>query len=282
MAAPIRPETIETLRRWEARERKNSRRASGRKSRDLGKHEPRFASWRPAISWRASIMTILLAPFALYEVARAASEFPEADIFYSDEDRLERGRETARAVFQAGMEPGASLLVDVYRSSDCLPAFARRSRSAVSARNSICRRTTILLCGRRNARGRSITSLTSFITGANIRRPVRPEASRTRARRISPRSRMRCSAGTLPAEILEYPTANRARLKVAPWPRVSVIVPTDSPTRAQVCLRDLPRNDEISGPGNRDRDEQPAGSNRSKFSNAENATVRLRALRQAV
>ena len=46
----------------------------------------------------------------------------------------------------------------------------------------------------------------------------------------------------LPAEIVEYPTANRARLKVAPWPRVSVIIPTDSPTRAQICLRDLPRS----------------------------------------
>ena len=46
----------------------------------------------------------------------------------------------------------------------------------------------------------------------------------------------------LPAEVVEYPTANRARLKVAPWPRVSVIIPTDSPTRAQVCLRDLPLN----------------------------------------
>ncbi|HEX8078079.1 MAG TPA: glycosyltransferase, partial [Chthoniobacterales bacterium] len=45
----------------------------------------------------------------------------------------------------------------------------------------------------------------------------------------------------LPAEILEYPTANRARLQVSRWPRVSVIVPTDSPTRAQACLSELPR-----------------------------------------
>ena len=46
----------------------------------------------------------------------------------------------------------------------------------------------------------------------------------------------------LQAEVVEYPTANRARLKVAPWPRVSVIIPRDSPTRAQVRLHDLPRN----------------------------------------
>ena len=45
----------------------------------------------------------------------------------------------------------------------------------------------------------------------------------------------------LPAEIVEYPTANRARLKPASWPRVSIIIPTDSPTRAQSCLERLPR-----------------------------------------
>ncbi|MBA3651194.1 MAG: glycosyltransferase, partial [Chthoniobacterales bacterium] len=45
----------------------------------------------------------------------------------------------------------------------------------------------------------------------------------------------------LPAEIVEYPTANRARLKPATWPRVSIIIPTDSPTRAQTCLERLPR-----------------------------------------
>src|SRR5207253_8987564 len=45
----------------------------------------------------------------------------------------------------------------------------------------------------------------------------------------------------LPADIIEYPTANRARLEIASWPRVSLIVPTDSPTRAQACLRDLRR-----------------------------------------
>jgi glycosyltransferase involved in cell wall biosynthesis len=44
----------------------------------------------------------------------------------------------------------------------------------------------------------------------------------------------------LPAEILEYPTANRARLKIERWPRVSIIVPTDSPMRARACLEALP------------------------------------------
>ncbi len=45
----------------------------------------------------------------------------------------------------------------------------------------------------------------------------------------------------LPAEIIAYPTANRARLKIADWPRVSIIVPTDSAERARACAEQLPR-----------------------------------------
>ena len=85
----------------------------------------------------------------------------------------------------------------------------------------------------------------------------------------------------LPADIIEYPTANRARLKVSPWPRVSVIVPTDSPTRAQICIRDLARATkypdlEIVIVTNSKLAES------LKFMEAENAKVRLRSLRQAV
>ena len=54
-----------------------------------------------------------------------------------------------------------------------------------------------------------------------------------------------------------------------------MIVPTDSPTRAQVCLRDLPRNTKYPGPGDRHRDEQPSWSNRSRVSKRRNATVRF-------
>ena len=45
----------------------------------------------------------------------------------------------------------------------------------------------------------------------------------------------------LDAEILEYPSANRARMKLSQWPKVSIIVPTDSPERARACLEQLPQ-----------------------------------------
>ena len=44
----------------------------------------------------------------------------------------------------------------------------------------------------------------------------------------------------LDAEVLEYPTANRVRMCLRNAVRVSVIIPTDSSTRAEKCARDLP------------------------------------------
>src|SRR5437762_1172651 len=44
----------------------------------------------------------------------------------------------------------------------------------------------------------------------------------------------------LDAEVLEYPTANRVRMRLRNSSRVSVIIPTDSPIRLQNCVRDLP------------------------------------------
>ena len=44
----------------------------------------------------------------------------------------------------------------------------------------------------------------------------------------------------LNAEVLEYPTANRVRMRLPKAMRVSVIIPTDSATLAEECARDLP------------------------------------------
>jgi glycosyltransferase involved in cell wall biosynthesis len=65
----------------------------------------------------------------------------------------------------------------------------------------------------------------------------KPDARRTNLAALADAMRRR----NLPADILEYATANRARLKIERWPRVSIIIPTDSPTRAQACLEELPR-----------------------------------------
>src|SRR5262249_11811559 len=43
----------------------------------------------------------------------------------------------------------------------------------------------------------------------------------------------------LAAEVIEYPTANRARLTIKQEPKVSIIVPTDSPERGKFLVEEL-------------------------------------------
>ena len=53
----------------------------------------------------------------------------------------------------------------------------------------------------------------------------------------------------LDAEVLEYPTANRVRMRLRNLPRVSVIVPTDSPIRLTKCARETSAANSLRGPG---------------------------------
>jgi glycosyltransferase involved in cell wall biosynthesis len=182
----------------------------------------------------------VLTPFALYELARAAVEFPEADILYSDEDRLSwEGKrhapffkpEWSQELLCAFMYIGhlsayrrfLALELDGFRKEFDLSQdydFALRATERAAAIHHIPH---VLYHWREHAASGS--------TGG------KPGARRTNLAALEDAMRRR----NLPAEILEYPTANRARLKIGHWPRVSIIVPTDSPSRASACLQDLPR-----------------------------------------
>src|SRR5207302_9824477 len=63
----------------------------------------------------------------------------------------------------------------------------------------------------------------------------KPEARKTNLAALADAMRRR----NRPADILEYPTANRARLKLTHPPKVSIVIPTDSAARAHQCLEHL-------------------------------------------
>ena len=182
----------------------------------------------------------VLAPFALYELARTALEFPEADILYSDEDRLSANGKRHTPFFKPEWSP--ELLVSfmyighlsAYRRLLALEIGGFRKEFDLSQDYDFALRAT--------ERARSVRHIphvlyhwrehpSSGSTGG------KPGARKTNLAALEDAMRRR----NLPADIIEYPTANRARLKIEVWPRVSVIVPTDSPTRAQACLQELPR-----------------------------------------
>src|SRR5439155_22289473 len=65
----------------------------------------------------------------------------------------------------------------------------------------------------------------------------KPEARKTNLAALSDAMERR----DLAAEVSEYPPANRARLKISDWPKVSIVIPTDSAERARLCVEQLPR-----------------------------------------
>ena len=232
-------ETIETLKRWAARD---ERIRVERLTENLGISGNTNRALQMATGDLVACLDHddLLAPFALYEVARAALEFPEVDIFYSDEDRLSANGKRHAPFFKPEWSP--TLLwnsmyighLSAYRRTLALEIGGFRKEFDLSQDYDFALRAT--------ERARWIHHIPHVLYHwrehpASGSTGGKPGARQTNLAALGDAMRRR----NLPAEIIEYPTANRARLKVSPWPRVSVIVPTDSPTRAQICIRDLSR-----------------------------------------
>jgi O-antigen biosynthesis protein len=235
-----RPETIETLRRWELRE---PRVRIQHLAENLGISENTNRALQAATGDLVACVDHddLLAPFALYELALAASKFPEADIFYSDEDRWNPEGKRHAPFFKPEWSPEllcSSMYIGhltAYRRSLADQIGGFRKEFDLSQDYDFALRAT--------ERARAIHHIPHVLYHWREHPESgsaggKPDARKTNLAALADAMRRR----NLPAEVVEYPTANRARLIVASWPRVSVIIPTDSPTRAQVCLRDLPRN----------------------------------------
>lgn len=271
-AASDRAETIDALRQWEGRD---PRIRVERLTENFGIAENTNRALKMATGDFVACLDHddVLAPFALYELARAAAEFPGADILYSDEDRLsEKGKRHA-PFFKPEWDPEllcASMYIghlSAYRRSLALELDGFRKEFDLSQDYDFALRAT--------ERAREIRHVPHVLYHWREHPESgsaggKPHARKTNLAALADAMRRR----NLPADILEYPTANRARLKIERWPRVSVIIPTDSPTRAQACLQELPRATkypdlEIVIVTN----SQLAES--LKFIEAENATVRL-------
>jgi glycosyltransferase involved in cell wall biosynthesis len=238
-AGSDRPETLAVLRAWEARD---ERIRFERLPENFGIAENTNRALRLATGDFVACLDHddVLTPFALYELARAALEFPEADILYSDEDRLSWEGKRHAPFFKPEWDPElltAFMYVghlSAYRRFLALELDGFRKEFDLSQDYDFALRAT--------ERARMIHHIPHVLYHwrehpASGSTGGKPGARRTNLAALADAMRRR----NLPAEIVEYPTANRARLRVEPWPRVSVIVPTDSPTRAQACLEGLPR-----------------------------------------
>jgi GT2 family glycosyltransferase len=182
----------------------------------------------------------LLAPFALYEIARAISGSAAAQIFYSDEDRWSEKDRRHAPFFKPEWSPEllySSMYLGhltVYRRDlvDALGGFRSAfdmsqdydfALRATERPHSVCHVPGVLYHWREHPGSGSAGG--------------KPEARKTNLAALADAMERR----GLAAEIIEYPTANRVRLKISEWPKVSIIVPTDSAERSRLCLEQLPQ-----------------------------------------
>ncbi len=232
-------ETLETIKRWSERE---PRIRVERLEENLGISENTNRALAMATGDFVACIDHddLLAPFAVYELTRAILSSPDADIFYSDEDRCDLEGRRHSPFFKPEWSPEL-LLSSMYIGH--LTAYRRALVDRVgNFRKEFDLSQDYDFALRATEQARAIGHVPHVLyhwrehpesgsTGG------KPDARKTNLAALADAMQRR----NLPAEIVEYPTANRARLTLASWPRVSIIIPTDSPTRAQSCLERLPR-----------------------------------------
>ena len=182
----------------------------------------------------------LLAPFALFEMARAIIESPEADIFYSDEDRCTIEGKRHSPFFKPEWNPEL-LLSSMYLGH--LLAYRRDLVERIGGfRKEFDLSQDYDFALRATERAKAIYHVPHVLYHwrehpASGSGGGKPEARKTNLAALSDAMKRR----DLAAEISEYPTANRARLKISNWPKVSIVIPTDSAERARLCVEQLPR-----------------------------------------
>lgn len=234
-----RPETAKILKQWGEKDR---RLRIERLSANLGVSENSNRALAMATGELLACVDHddLLAPFALFEIARAIIESPQADIFYSDEDRCTIEGKRHSPFFKPEWNPEL-LLSSMYLGH--LTAYRRELVERVGGfRKEFELSQDYDFALRATERAKAIRHVPHVLYHwrehpASGSGGGKPEARKTNLAALSAALERR----GLPAEIIEYPTANRARLKISDWPKVSIVIPTDSAERAQLCIEQLPR-----------------------------------------
>jgi len=230
--------TRDVLKRWEARE---PRIRAQQLERNLGISGNTNRALASATGDFIALLDQddLLAPFALFELAKAIYENPDIDLFYSDEDRWNEAGERRTPFFKPEWSP------ELLYSCMYLGHLSAYRRSLVNELGGFRKEFDLSqdydLALRATECARGIHHIPHVLYHWREHRQSgslggKPEARKTNLAALADAMRRR----KLPADVIEYPTANRARLKVTSWPRVSVIIPTDLPMRFQECLRNLP------------------------------------------
>src|SRR5262249_35916740 len=163
----------------------------------------------------------VLAPFALYELVSAIRARPAADIFYSDEDRLRESGARANPFFKPEWSPD---LLYSFMYLGHLPASRPELAVALGGfRKQFDLSQDYDFALRATERAREIVHIPHVLyhwrehasSGAS---GGKPEARKTNIAALADAARRR----GLDAQVLEYPTANRVRMRLRKTIPVSV------------------------------------------------------------
>lgn len=230
---------LETLARWSERDQ---RIRIERLPENLGIAENTNRALRMATGDYVALIDHddLLPPFALYQFG-AAMTAEEADIFYSDEDRLTIDGARARPFFKPAWSPELLLSsmyighLTAYRRDFIMRLGGFRPEFDFSQDYDLALRAT------------EQTQRIVHIPHVCYHWREHPASGGSGGKPTARRSNLAALSDAVKrrawdAEVLEYPTANRVRHRLPGAPRVSVIIPTDSPLRAEKCANELPSN----------------------------------------
>ena len=181
-----------------------------------------------------------LPPFALYELARAIAKHPAADIFYSDEDRLSATGRRHSPFFKPEWSP-EYLLSSMYLGH--LTAYRMdlvRRVGRFQPEFDLSQDYDFAL--RATEQAQEIVHIPHVLYHwrehpASGSAGGKPQARKTNLAALAAAMERR----GLTAQIMEYPAANRVRLTTSEWPKVSVIIPTDSAERGRFLVEELPK-----------------------------------------
>ena len=181
-----------------------------------------------------------LAPFALYEMAQAIARQPNGDIFYSDEDRMSAEGARHSPFFKPEWSP-EYLLSSMYLGH--LTAYRRDLVERVGKfRKEFDLSQDYDFALRASEQASEIFHVPHVLYHwrehpASGSAGGKPDARKTNLAALAAAMERR----GLAADVLAYPTANRVRLKIARWPKVSIVIPTDSAERGKFLVEELPR-----------------------------------------
>lgn len=180
----------------------------------------------------------LLAPFALYEVVKRLNQCPTDDVIYSDEDKIELNGKRHSPFFKPDWNPD---LLTGFMYVGHLTVYRRRLIEALEGFRSefdfsqdydlllrAAERTDRIghipkvLYHWRVIRGSAAAGDKGFARASNL--AALADAAQRRG---------------YDAEVLEYPTANRLRLRLPEYPLVSIIIPSDREDLLLTCLDSL-------------------------------------------